>query len=288
MLRLHLRIPTPPIPNQQLELLESRETYEDSNEGLQFAGTLIVYQLNGFLYHAMLKGRYSCPSILNVEDLVNVKQIPASAYSPNFSVGFTAAPGILPNGCYVKKPGLISYDLISEGPRPKSIAEDVLKEARIYEFLIMHPHPNIATYLLVGCQVSDGAITGLCLEKYPRTLMKEVNPGALMKRALRNTREATEDYSRVLAGIDSGIRHLHSLGLVHNDINPSNIMIDGDRAIIIDFGSCRKIGESLEDVGRTYEWYDGEVQQSLPENDLKALEEIRIWLGVGSSEFQFT
>jgi serine/threonine protein kinase len=278
-------MPTPPIPNQQLELLESRETYEDSNEGFQFAGTLMVYQLNGFLYHAMLKGRYSSPSSLNAEDLMNVKQIPASAYNPKFSVGFTAAPEMVPNGCYVKKPRLISYDLISEGPRPNSIAEDVLKEVRVYELLMMHPHPNIATYL--GCQVSGGAITGLCLEKYPRTLMKEVNPGALMKRALRNTREAREDYSRVLTDIDSGIRHLHSLGLVHNDINPSNIMIDGDRAIIIDFGSCRKIGESLKDVGRTYEWYDEEVQQSLPENDLKALEEIRIWLGVGSSEFQF-
>ena len=51
--------------NQQLELLESRETYEDSNEGFQFAGTLIVYQLNGFLYHAMLRGRHSSSSILS-------------------------------------------------------------------------------------------------------------------------------------------------------------------------------------------------------------------------------
>ncbi|KAJ5162923.1 uncharacterized protein N7500_004753 [Penicillium coprophilum] len=276
---------TPPIPNQQLELLESRETYEDSNEGFQFRGTLMVYQLNGFLYHAMLKGRYSSPSSLNAEDLMNVKQIPASAYNPRYSVEFTAAPEMLPNSCYVKKPRLISYDLISEGPRPNSIAEDVLKEARVYELLMRHPHHNIATYL--GCQVSSGAIIGLCLKKYPRTLMKEVNPGALMKRALRNTRDARKDFSRVLTDIESGIRHLHSLGLVHNDINPSNIMIDSHRAIIIDFGSCRKIGESLEDVGRTYEWYDEEVQQSLPENDLKALEEIRIWLGVGSSEFQF-
>ncbi|KOS36308.1 hypothetical protein ACN38_g12961 [Penicillium nordicum] len=105
---------------------------------------------------------------------------------------------------------------------------------------MIHPHPNIATYL--GCQVSGGVITGLCLEKYPRTPTKEVNPGALMKRALRNTREARGDYSRVLTDIDSGIRYLHSLG-----------------AIIIDFGSCRKIGESLKDVGRTYEWYDREM-----------------------------
>ncbi|CAG8905892.1 unnamed protein product [Penicillium egyptiacum] len=117
--------------------------------------------------------------------------------------------------------------------------------------------------------------------------MEEVNPGALTKRALRNKREVREDYSRVLTDIESGLRHLHSLGLVHNDLNPSNIMVADDKAIIIDVGSCRKIGESLQGVGRTYEWYDGKIQQSLPENDLDALEELRIWLGLSAQEFQF-
>lgn len=58
-----------------------------------------MYQLNSFLYYRMLKGRYYSPSILNAEDLINIKQIPASAYNPNFSIGFTAAPKMLPNGC---------------------------------------------------------------------------------------------------------------------------------------------------------------------------------------------
>ncbi|OQE13352.1 hypothetical protein PENFLA_c049G09928 [Penicillium flavigenum] len=278
-------MPTPPIPNQQLEILEKCESYEDSDEGYQFAGTLVLYRLNGLLYHGRLKCRYSSPSDINAEDIMNVKQIPTSAYNPNFSIEFTLAPETLLNGSYIKKPRLLSYDRVSEGPQPNSIAEDFLKEARVCEVLMQHPHPNIATYL--GCQVSDGRITGLCLEKYPRTLMKEVNPGAHSKRKLRNTREVSEDYSRVLMDVESGLHHLHALGLVHNDLNPSNIMVADDRAVIIDFGSCRKIGESLEDVGRTYEWYDEKIQQSLPENDLTALEEIRIWLGLSSRDFQF-
>ena len=251
-------MPTLPIVNMELQFLEMRETYEDSGCGFQFAGTLVVYQVQGLLYHAKLKGRCSSPSIVNAEDLMNVKQIPASAYDPKFPVGFTLSPGSLPNGCHVKKPRLINCDRISEGPQPSLIAEDILREARIYELLTLHPHPNIATYL--GCQVSDGTITGLCLKKYPHTLMKEVNPGALKKRALRNMRKAKGEYSHFLTGIENGIQHLHSLGLVHNDINPSNIMIDEDRAIIIDFGSCRKLGESLENVGRTYEWCDDKVR----------------------------
>ncbi|KAJ5477764.1 hypothetical protein N7530_003273 [Penicillium desertorum] len=278
-------MPTPPISNQKLEILEKCEIYEDSDEGYQFAGTLVLYRLNGLLYHGRVKGRCSSPSDINAEDIMDVKQIPTSAYNPKFSTEFTLAPETLLNSCYIKKPQLLSYDRVSEGPQPNSIAEDVLKEVRVCEVLMQHPHPNIATYL--GCQVSDGRITGLCLKKYPHTLMKEVNPGARSKRVLRNTREVSEDYSRVLMDIESGLHHLHSLGLVHNDLNPSNIMVADGRAVIIDFGSCRKIGESLENVGRTYEWYDEKIQQSLPENDLAALEEIRIWLGLSSRDFQF-
>lgn len=54
------------------------------------------------------------------------------------------------------------------------------------------------------------------------------------------------DKDLCLQGIESGIRHMHSLGLVHNDINPSNIMIDSaDRPVIIDFDSCKQEGEKL-------------------------------------------
>jgi tRNA A-37 threonylcarbamoyl transferase component Bud32 len=75
--------------------------------------------------------------------------------------------------------------------------------------------------------------------------------------------------------------------LVHNDINPSNIMLDGDEGIIIDFGSCRRVGESVEDAGRTYEWYDESVETARPQNDLDALEEIRMWLGDVCTPFRF-
>lgn len=55
--------------------------------------------------------------------------------------------------------------------------------------------------------------------------------------------------------------------------------------VIIDFGSCR---QSLQRVGRTYEWYDRSVQQSIPENDWDALGEIRQWLsGRDNRAFKF-
>jgi hypothetical protein len=56
-------------------------------------------------------------------------------------------------------------------------------------------------------------------------------------------------------------------------------MFDTDEnPVIIDFGSCAKIGQSLQDVGRTYEWHDELFQISTPTNDLHALEELGKWL----------
>jgi hypothetical protein len=64
-------------------------------------------------------------------------------------------------------------------------------------------------------------------------------------------------------------------------------MLDGDRVVLIDFDSCRPVGDSLEGVGRTYEWYDENVQLSVPKNDFDALAEIRAWLGDDSETFRF-
>ena len=104
--------------------------------------------------------------------------------------------------------------------------------------------------------------------------MREVNLHSYMKRRSKADRQGREgaDYSRILAGLESGIWHLHSLGLVHNDINPRNIMLEAGEAIIIDFRSCRREGESLAGVGSTYEWHDENVPVSRFKNDLGALE----------------
>lgn len=103
-----------------------------------------------------------------------------------------------------------------------------------------------------------------------------------MKQAFVYDDRSLKNCDGCLHGVEMGIRYLHSLGLIYNDINPSNIMIDEDTnkdtSIIIDFDSCRPVGESLEVVGRTFEWYDESVQLSLPSNDLNALYEIREWL----------
>jgi hypothetical protein len=66
-------------------------------------------------------------------------------------------------------------------------------------------------------------------------------------------------------------------------INPGNLMVEGDEVVIIDFGSCRWVGESLEGVGTMSE----STLLSQRMTFLYAPEEIRIWLGDGSRLFLF-
>lgn len=263
----------------------------------QFIGTFVVYRTGNDVYRAASKSRHTSPSEIRREHLTDSTLIPMSAFSPPFSSDFhTQAPCPLPESTFTKRPALISYSgpsssnsstaTKSSPQQPSSIADLFLKEVQVCEVLKRHPHPNVAPYL--GCEVSQERITGICFPRYRQTLMQVVNPDGLSKRdAKLLPGDNTRDWSHILAGIESGIRHLHSLGIVHNDINPSNIMMDGDTPVIIDFGSCRRVGQTLTEVGRTYEWHNEKVRVSLRKNDMDALEEIRIWLGQSTKSFMF-
>jgi serine/threonine protein kinase len=117
--------------------------------------------------------------------------------------------------------------------------------------------------------------------------MSRVNPGIAGKRLFDATKRPLKDVDLFLEGIKRGLEHLHSLGLVHNNINPANIMFptkdDDATAMIIDFRSCRRIGEPTEDVLRTVEWYDVDEATCLPSGDLDAVDEMAEWLRNGKN-----
>ncbi|KAL8388785.1 hypothetical protein RB599_010109 [Gaeumannomyces hyphopodioides] len=90
-------------------------------------------------------------------------------------------------------------------------------------------HPYLVSYH--GCRVHRGWITGIVLEKRDSTLH------TLAK-------DRAQDFARLdreafFGGVQSAVLFLHSLGLAHNGINPSNIMVGkAGEPILIDFGSC--------------------------------------------------
>ena len=57
---------------------------------------------------------------------------------------------------------------------------------------------------------------------------------------------------RLTRQLVSGLQAAHEAGVVHRDLKPANIMIEGDHAIVMDFGIARSSGGGCADVaGRT-------------------------------------
>ncbi|PHH92017.1 hypothetical protein CDD83_9302 [Cordyceps sp. RAO-2017] len=79
--------------------------------------------------------------------------------------------------------------------------------------------------------------------------------------------------------IESAARHLHGLGLAHNDITTFNIMIFNDGAWkLIDFDACQPLGEDLTIRGTSAWTEDGEIYNSAKKNDEIALWKLREWI----------
>ncbi|WPH04659.1 serine/threonine-protein kinase-like protein [Acrodontium crateriforme] len=140
-----------------------------------------------------------------------------------------------------------------------------LGEVKVLELLAKNPHPNIARYH--GCLIERGRIVGIAFDRLSRNLFDRVKQ-----------HDTPFDGAVCMASITSAVEYIHSLGLAHNDLNPSNIMLDeADTAFIIDFGSCRPEGEDLITTG-THGWIDEDFTTSAQDHDYIALRKIKAWL----------
>ncbi|KAI0309543.1 kinase-like domain-containing protein [Amylostereum chailletii] len=127
-----------------------------------------------------------------------------------------------------------------------------------------HPHPNIGEYR--GCILAHGRIKGLCFKRYGTDLYCAKRDGYDF------------DADRVMEGLRAGLAHLHGLGYIHNDLNPSNVVLDSDgQAVIVDFGSCVPKGEPMTLSLGTPPWTNG-AEIASEENDFYGLEKIDDWI----------
>lgn len=268
-----------------MKILEFVEFMGSISEPPLFTYSIVVYSEGSQIFTARTRARLNRKNDLESSELEQVALIPKYAFQPAFSERFTRA--ISTDQSFVKRPCLSSYSTIGVSP-DTSVAEELLQEVEVCEMLRRHPHPNIAVYN--GCEIEEGRITGLCFQKYTESLQRRLNPGHLGKRALAASSQHLDHEwcSRVIKGVKDAIYHLHTLGLVHNDLNPANIMLDTNESpILIDFGSTRAIGQSLEDVGRTPGWYNFDVKTAETSNDLGALTAIDAWMRGRTSDLKF-
>lgn len=112
----------------------------------------------------------------------------------------------------MKRPSLLYY---GDTAASTELGALTLREAEVCEILRASSHPNIVQYL--GCVVETGRITGFCFVKYDMTLSQRVAQASRPFNA-----------GSFLQYIEEGIRHLHSLELIHCDLNPTNILMRGE------------------------------------------------------------
>ncbi|PUU77423.1 serine/threonine-protein kinase-like protein [Tuber borchii] len=245
-----------------MEVCEQAEMFIEEDRCFAFYYTKIILREGNQYYYAITSRRYPVTSKVDL-DALDIVSIPPSQIWPSFPTQFRRAPEPLPQDCFVKRPSLLEYGNTEDSNHLSSL---LLNEAEVCEILRASPHPNIAQYL--GCIVEDDKIMGLCFIKYGMNLEERVT---------KDSRPF--DAGLILLGIQEGIRHLHSLGLIHCDINPTNIVMDGDTPIIVDFDSCRRKGEKLGTMKvETPDWTREDFEFAMPENDEYGLSKIRDFL----------
>ncbi|KAF1841635.1 uncharacterized protein K460DRAFT_344640 [Cucurbitaria berberidis CBS 394.84] len=188
--------------------------------------------------------------------------IPDEDIYPEAPSHITTASDSIDSNIFVKGPKIGCYnELVGTDTLPKLL----LQEAETMEILRCSQHRNIVRYH--GVITRRGRIVGLALDRHPRTLDLEVR---LQKRKI--------DYNMCFNAIKAAVKHLHSLQLAHNDLNPNNIMMDKDGSpILIDFGSCQPFGKPLLTAG-TPGWCDGNFITSAQQNDEFSLKKLQVWL----------
>ena len=194
-----------------MKVIKYVEAYKERGDDWEFDHFSIILAQGTKIFRAQSARRHALNKDIDVSDLdCPLVPLPMEDVWPLSTDDLTHAPHPLPNNAYAKRPTLLDYYPETSAFKPRKL---LLHEARICELLRLHPHKNIASYL--GCINDGGFITGICFVKYQETLSDRLEDSS---RPL--------DPDSCLMGVREALDHLHSLGLIHNDVNPNNIMSD--------------------------------------------------------------
>lgn len=124
------------------------------------------------------------------------------------------------------------YDLKSICKRFNS--DIIIEEINLCEKIT---HSNVVSFIEKGVFVKEGS-------NYPYFIMNYIN-GILVEKPLLDGRIFTLDMSLcIIKNILKGLSYIHSLGLIHNDITPRNIIYNPkelEKSALIDLGHISKI-----------------------------------------------
>lgn len=212
---------------------------------------------------------------------LNAELIPRTSYEVTAPPNLLQAPTPQPEDSYIKRLRIQHYSPTKDGS--KFAINLLIHEALVCDKLAKHPHPNICEYR--GYVVNErGYMAGLCFKGYSKNLDQAIGDGDPV------------DSKAIVEGIRLGLKHMHSLGLVHvriflsscvvshltssfqNDVNPWNIMLaSASWPVIIDFDSCQESGSTVKHKAGTDGWSE-DSDLVVEENDWYGLKKIEAWL----------
>lgn len=120
----------------------------------------------------------------------------------------------------------------------RDLAGAVTIERFLLEIRLTHElsHPNIVPVL------DSGDVQGI-----PYLVMPVVPGETLRARLDREGPMPLSEAVRITAAVAEALRTAHVNGIVHRDVKPGNILLDGERVVLTDFGIARALSRSAHD-----------------------------------------
>ena len=113
-------------------------------------------------------------------------------------------------------------------------------------------HPHIIPILSAGADESLLYYT-----------MPFVEGESLQQRMTREGALPAADAYRLLSEVADALAYAHARGIIHRDVKPSNIMISGEHAVLVDFGVAQAVEEAIDITGANH--FVGTTQYMAPE-----------------------
>ncbi|KAG2107365.1 hypothetical protein BD769DRAFT_1694102 [Suillus cothurnatus] len=155
------------------ELVNSYEVWNPTTEELDH--TVIVWKENDNYYQYQHRATIELFNLNNLSTSESIP-IPMKIFKGRWHSSLTESPPVAPAGSFLKRPCIFLPDGHEADEREKpglcTPGDHLTKEAKVYEILKQHPHPNICVYY--GCVRDVDHITAICLKRYGRTLMNAV------------------------------------------------------------------------------------------------------------------
>jgi len=75
-------------------------------------------------------------------------------------------------------------------------------------------------------------------------VMPYIEGGSLHQRLQRDRRLPVEQTLTIAADVAAALGYAHGRGILHRDVKPENVLLQDGRAVVVDFGLARAIGEA--------------------------------------------